>query len=210
LRQEQQLPSGFFRRYDESDDQNFYRYPRLTAHIDDAARAAVSRIFREYLPPHGRFLDLMSSYYSHFPEDLPVERLIGLGLNEDEMRLNTQLDEYLIYDLNVTPQLPFADAEFDGVVCTVSVQYIVHPIELFRDIGRILKPGAPLIVTFSNRCFTSKAVHVWVNTGDNDHNRLVQQYFELSGSFEQIEALDRSPSHWISDPLYAVVGRRMV
>jgi SAM-dependent methyltransferase len=210
LRQEHQLPTSFFRRYDESNDQDFYVYPRLTAHIDEAACAAVGRLFNEYLPPHGRILDLMSSYYSHFPEDLPVERIVGLGLNEDEMRLNTQLDEYLIHDLNLNPQLPFEDASFDGVVCTVSVQYMVHPIRVFAEVGRILKPGAPLIVTFSNRCFPSKAVHIWVSSSDNQHARLVRQYFELSGSFEQIENLDRSPSHWLSDPLYAVVGRRMV
>jgi SAM-dependent methyltransferase len=208
VRSEHALPESYFRRYDESDDRHFYRYPRLTAHIDEQACAAVQRLFREQLPPHGQILDLMSSYVSHFPADLPVERLVGLGLNEDELRLNEQLDDYLVQDLNVNPTLPFADASFDGAVCTVSVQYLTQPVAVFAEVGRVLQPGAPFIVTFSNRCFPSKAVQVWVSTGDHQHRTLVKRYFTLAGCFEQIACMDRSPNRWLSDPLFAVVGRR--
>jgi SAM-dependent methyltransferase len=208
LRLENSFPPSYFTRYDESDDQHFYLYPRLTAHIDDAACRAVGQIFHEELPPHGRILDLMSSYHSHFPADLPVAHLIGLGLNGDEMRLNEQLDEHGIQDLNVTPQLGFPDASFDGVVCTVSVQYLTRPVEVFAEVGRVLKPGAPFIVTFSNRCFPSKAVQVWVSTSDAQHMALVKKYFALAGRFDEARALDRSPRRWLSDPLFAVIGKR--
>jgi SAM-dependent methyltransferase len=207
VRPENAFPANYFRRYDESDDRNFYRFPRLTTHIDEQACAAVQQLFREELPPNGHVLDLMSSYVSHFPADLPVARLVGLGLNEDELRLNEQLDDYLVQDLNVTPTLPFADASFDGAVCTVSVQYLTQPIAVFAEVGRVLKPGAPFIVTFSNRCFPSKAVHIWVTTGDNQHATLVRRYFEHSGAFTAIRCLDRSPNRWLSDPLFAVVGQ---
>ncbi len=208
MRPENAFPANYFRRYDESDDHDFYRYPRLTAHIDEQACAAVQRLFREELPPNGQVLDLMSSYVSHVPADLPVSRLVGLGMNEDEMRLNEQLDEYLVQDLNENPVLPFDAASFDGAVCTVSVQYLTQPVAVFAEVGRVLKPGAPFIVTFSNRCFPSKAVHIWVTTGDNQHATLVQRYFEHSGAFTDIRSLDRSPNRWLSDPLFAVVGRR--
>ncbi|NNJ13176.1 methyltransferase domain-containing protein [Chloroflexales bacterium ZM16-3] len=208
LRLENSFPPGYFRRYDESDDQHFYIYPRLTAHIDDAACRAVGQIFREELPPDGQILDLMSSYHSHMPADLPVARLVGLGLNEEELRLNERLDEYLCHDLNATPQLDFPDASFDGAVCTVSVQYLTRPVEVFAEVGRVLRPGAPFIVTFSNRCFPSKAVQIWVSTSDTQHMALVKQYFAKSDRFTDIRGLDRSPCHWLSDPLFAVVGRR--
>lgn len=207
LRLENSLPRSYFTRYDESDDSAFYTYPRLTAHIDEAACAAVTQLFREEFPPGGRVLDLMSSYVSHLPLEVPYGRVVGLGLNADELRLNTQLDEYLIHDLNRTPHLPFADASFDGAACTVSVQYLVHPVAVFAEVGRVLRPGAPFVVTFSNRCFPSKAVRIWVSTGDHQHSRLVRRYFELAGCFTDIRALDRSPRHWLSDPLYAVIGR---
>lgn len=207
MRLENRLPPSYFTRYDESDDRSFYTYPRLTAHIDEAACAAVTRLLREELPPGGRILDLMSSYVSHLPADVAYGGVVGLGMNEDELRLNEQLDERLIHDLNLEPRLPFPDASFDGAACTVSVQYLTRPVEVFAEVGRVLRPGAPFVVTFSNRCFPSKAVQIWVSTDDRQHAQLVRRYFELSAGFEAIESRDRSPNRWLSDPLYAVVGR---
>jgi SAM-dependent methyltransferase len=206
VRLKQSLPPSYFRRYDEGDDSAFYVYPRLTAHLDEPARAAVTQLFREFLPPGGRILDLMSSFVSHLPPEGAYSQVVGLGLNEQELANNPQLDERLIHDLNAEPHLPFADASFDGAVCTVSVQYLTRPIEVFAEVGRILRPGAPFIVSFSNRCFPSKAVRIWVTTGDPQHMTLVRRYFELADRFETISTLDRSPRRWLSDPLFAVVG----
>lgn len=205
---ENRLPSDYFRRYDDSDDRNFYIYPRLVAHIDDPARDAVAQLFREELPVGGRILDLMSSYVSHLPPEVDYSEVVGLGLNEEELRNNEQLSSHLTQDLNLDPRLPFEDAAFDAAVCTVSVQYLTQPVAVFAEVGRVLRPGAPFVVSFSNRCFPSKAVHIWVNSGDKDHLALVKRYFELAGNFGDIRALDRSPRRWLSDPLYAVVGRR--
>ncbi|NJN19595.1 MAG: methyltransferase domain-containing protein [Oscillochloris sp.] len=206
---EKELSADYFARYDESDDAHFYVYPRLTAHIDDAAQKAVAQIFREELPAQGHVLDLMSSYISHIPSDLALSGLVGLGLNEEELRNNRQLTDYLIHDLNREPQLPFNDESFDGALCTVSVQYLTNPVVVFREVGRVLRPGAPFIVSFSNRCFPSKAVKIWVATNDAQHLGLVKTFFELSGAFDHVRCLDRSPHRWLSDPLYAVVGRRV-
>lgn len=209
MRLENSLPPSYFTRYDESDDRSFYVYPRLTAHIDEAACAAVTQLLREELPAGGRILDLMSSYLSHLPSEVAYGEVVGLGLNEDELRLNERLDTQLVHDLNREPWLPFPDDAFDGAVCTVSVQYLTKPIEVFAEVGRVLRPGAPFVVSFSNRCFPSKAVQIWVNTGDREHLELVRRYFELAGRFTAVRPLDRSPRRWLSDPLYAVVGRAL-
>ncbi|HMQ31686.1 MAG TPA: methyltransferase domain-containing protein [Chloroflexaceae bacterium] len=148
MRLENSLPDHYFKRYDESEDRNFYVYPRLTAHIDEAACAAVTGLFRELLPPGGRILDLMSSFVSHLPPEVAYGQVVGVGLNEEELRNNGRLDEHLIHDLNATPALPFADDSFDGAACTVSVQYLTRPVELFAEVGRVLRPGAPFVVTF--------------------------------------------------------------
>ncbi len=199
-------PSEAFRRYDETPDEEFYSVPRLVTHIDDRAIAAVTQLYRELLPPGGKILDLMSSWVSHLPEEVRYERVVGLGMNEEELRRNPRLDEYVVQNLNRDPKLPFADAEFDGVGICVSIDYLTDPVSVLREVGRVLKVGAPLVVTFSNRCFPTKAVAVWHRLDDRGHVRLVEGYLQEAGNFENIRGLDRSPRRLVSDPLYAVVG----
>jgi hypothetical protein len=93
-------------------------------------------------------------------------------------------------------------------VVTVSVQYLTQPIEVFAEVGRVLKAGAPFIVSYSNRCFPTKAVAVWRALGDRDHADLVGAYFRLSGYFEPSNAYDLSPASGRTDPVYCVVGRK--
>ncbi len=202
------FPASYFQRYDESDDTLFYTHPRLTVHIDQAAIAALQRYLLHELPFHATLLDLMSSYRSHLPRALPVEHLVGLGLNAEEMRQNPQLDEFFLHDLNSEPRLPFDEASFDAVLCTVSVQYMTQPVRVFAEVGRVLRPGGPFIVSFSNRCFPSKAVHVWLSTSEDQHGELVQVYFDYTNCFCDIELHNISPCRLWGDRLYVVQGRR--
>lgn len=199
---------AFFRREDESPDPHFYREPRLTVHIDDDAIAAVTQLYDELLPPGGAILDLMSSWRSHLPESRYV-RVAGLGMNAEELAANPQLTESVIQDLNLDPRLPFADAGFDGACVTVSVQYLTSPVEVFREVNRVLRPGAPFAVTFSNRCFPTKAVALWRATTDHQHVQIVAAYFHESGNWSDVSAEDRSPQRrHPTDPLYAVWARK--
>lgn len=201
-----QIPDQAFRRQDESPDEEFYRMPRLVTHIDDRAIAAVTQIYREYFPEGGTVLDLMSSWISHLPSEVEYERVVGLGMNETELQRNPRLDGYVVQNLNVNPVLPFEEAEFDGCGICVSVDYLIRPVEVLRDLGRTLKPSAPVIISFSNRCFPTKAVAAWQALDDVGHMRLVEQYLREAGNWTGIDSLDRSPRRMFSDPLYAVVG----
>ena len=87
-------------------------------------------------------------------------------------------------------------------MCAVSIQYVIHPVLLLREVRRVLRPGAPGVVSFSNRCFPTKAVAVWLDTTDQQHVRLVRAYFETAGDWVDVKDEDRSPGH--GDPLYAV------
>lgn len=201
-----QFPQEAFRRYDESPDEEFYRTPRIVTHIDDGAIAAVTQLYREFFRPGGEILDLMSSWVSHLPPEVSYGRVIGLGMNEVELRRNDRLDSYVVRNLNTDPRLPFGDAEFDGCGICVSIDYLTRPVEVLREVGRVLKVGAPLVVTFSNRCFPSKAVAVWHGLDDRGRVRLVEGYMEEAGNFAAIRSLDRGPRRPFSDPLYAVIG----
>ena len=200
------FPPAAYARDDEDADTSFYSFPRKVVHIDDGAIAALGRLYAEVLPAGGRLLDLMSSWRSHLPKGFRAGEVVGLGLNAEEMADNPDLTSHIVHDLNLEPRLPFADAEFDGAMCAVSVQYLTHPLRVFREVARALRPGAPFVVSFSNRCFPTKAVAAWLYANDEQHVELVRSYFESAGGFEDVKEEDRSPDGY-GDPLYAVWAR---
>ena len=202
-----QLPAELFRRADESSDSDFYATPRLVAHIEPETIAAVTQLYRELLPQNGAILDLMSSWISHLPPEMSFARIAATGMNRRELEANPRLDDFAVHDLNANPQLPFEDAAFDAVTCCVSVQYLTRPIEVFADVARVCRAGAPLIVTFSNRCFPTKAVAAWQQLNDRGHLQLVAHYLDAAGDWENIEMRDRTP-HPAREPLLAVTARR--
>jgi SAM-dependent methyltransferase len=201
------LPGDAFRRFDESPDEAFYREPRFVTHIDEAAIAAVTDLYRRFFPAGGAILDLMSSWVSHLPPEADYARVVGVGMNADELAENAFLDEWHVQNLNREPRLPFADGMFDGAAICVSIQYLVRPIEVLRDVGRVLRPAAPLIITFSNRCFPTKAIACWRLLDDVGHLRLIDRYLAEAGNWCDITTCHPCPAR-DGDPLYAVVARR--
>jgi len=110
--------------------------------------------------------------------------------------------------LNRKPCLPFATAEFDGAAICVSIQHLTTPCEVIREVGRVLKPGAPLIVTFSNCCLPTRAIACWHLLDDAGHLCLIAHNFAEAGNWTDIRCLDRTPPGG-GDPLYAVIGRSL-
>lgn len=194
------FPDGFFARADETSDTAFYGPTRLVTHIDDGAIVAVGALYDE-LGVEGDVLDIMSSWVSHFRQR--PRRLTVLGMNADELAHNPMADARVVHDLNVDPKLPFDDASFDAVACCVSVDYLVRPVDVFRDVGRVLRPGGVLVCTFSNRLFPTKAIRGWLTTDDGGHCAIVERYFELSGAFA-VPITRRCTPPGPGDPLYAV------
>ncbi len=208
------FPPGFFAREDERPDAAFYGPPRLVTHIDDGAIAAVCDLYAELridgsAEEPRRVLDLMSSWVSHL-RTAPAE-LVVLGMNRAELDANPMATARIVQDLNTDPALPFADATFDAVLCCVSVDYLVRPVEVLREAARVLRPGAPAVLTFSNRLFPSKAVAGWLHADEPTRCAIAAAYVRLTGRFGEPEVSLRTPDHDDrGDPLYAVVARRLV
>jgi len=200
------FPQGTFDRQDEADDAAFYRMPRLVAHIDPETIAALTSTYRTLLPPGGCVLDLMSSWISHLPHDIVYERVSGLGMNAHELEHNPRLDDFVVHDLNREPELPYLDASFDAVINAVSIQYLIHPVEVFNSAARVLRPGGLHLVAMSHRCFPTKAVRAFHYLDGDGRADIVQRYFEQAGGYEPAERLDRSPA--AADPLWIVMARR--
>jgi hypothetical protein len=197
------LPEWAFEKADPSPDAEFYVPPRLVTHIDDPAIATVTQIYRQTLPAGGAVLDLMSSWVSHLPEEIAYKSVIGHGMNAQELAANPRLTKWFVQDLNLEPALPLDDNDFDGACLCVSVQYLQRPVEVFREVARVLKAGAPFVVAFSNRCFPTKAVAIWQALSGPDQQRLVGNYMRAAG-FNTIA--DHSSTPLGSDPLWVVVG----
>ncbi len=199
------LPPWAFLKEDPEDDARFYDEPKLVTHIDDAAIAALTDCYRELLPAGGVICDLMSSWVSHLPDDVAYAEVIGHGMNAEELAANPRLTRAFVQDLNRDPALPLPDASLDAAMICVGVQYLEQPVEALADVRRALKSDAPLVVSFSNRCFPTKAMRIWLALSDADHARLVQMYLEAAG-FREIEARRLKDGRY-SDPMTAVIGR---
>ncbi|MCW2521925.1 MAG: Methyltransferase type 11 [Frankiales bacterium] len=205
-----ELPDWFFTRADDRPDPEFYRTPRLVTHIDAGAIEAVGRLYAELgldgtASSPRRVLDLMSSWVSHLTSR-PGE-LVALGLNRVELEANPLASQIVVQDLNQDPILPFADQSFDGVLCCVSIDYLSRPIEVLREAARVLRPAAPIVITFSNRCFPSKAIRGWLSTDDAGRCAIVVDYLERAGGFSPPEVSRRTAQNGRHhDPLYAVVA----
>jgi SAM-dependent methyltransferase len=208
MEDEHGLPSGAFAKLDTEDDEHFYEPPRLVCHIDDGAIAALTAFYRSVLPADGVLLDLMSSWVSHLPPEIDYKEVIGHGMNAAELAANPRLSRWFIQNLNRDASLPLGDTSLDAAMICVSIQYLQRPIVVLREVARLLRPGAPLVISFSNRCFWTKAVAIWRSLDDEGHVRLVERYLRDAG-FARIET--HRLAEWVedvSDPMFAVVGRR--
>ena len=199
---ESDIPERLFERVDETPDALFYLEPRFVAHMDDDTIEALTTFYGDFLPPGSRVLDLMSSWISHLPP-VGYERVAGLGMNERELAANRRLTDAVVHDLNADPRLPYEDAAFDRAVIAVSVQYLTRPIEVFRDLRRVLEPEGKVAVAMSHRCFPTKAILAFRWLSASDRIRLVSAYLHRGG-FVDVAFADHSPTQ--GDPLWVVTG----
>jgi SAM-dependent methyltransferase len=176
--------------------------------VDPAILAAITDLYRDVMPAGGAILDVMSSWVSHLPPEIYYRHVAGLGIDAGVLAENAFLDEWRVQDLNDNPVLPFASGEFDGAAICGAVQYLTRPGEVIREIGRVLKPGSPLVVTFSNRCLCTTPIGCWRLFDDTGHLSLVARYVAEAGNWTDIRCLDRTP-FGVGDPLYAVVARSL-
>jgi hypothetical protein len=207
MEDERGLSPGAFAKLDDEDDEIFYEPPRLVYHIDDGAIAALTGFYRSVLPAGGVLLDLMSSWVSHLPPEIGYTEVIGHGMNAAELTANPRLNRWFIQNLNRDTRLPLVDASLDAAMICVSIQYLQQPVAVLHDVARVLRPGGPLVISFSNRCFWTKAVAIWRALDDGGHARLVERYLRDAG-FARIET--HQLAEWVedvSDPMIAVVGR---
>lgn len=201
-----------FVRFDTAADTLFYDTPRFTTHVDAPAVVALREYYaRELLPPARDLLDLCSSVESYMPSP-QGRRVVGHGMNKDELARNPALTESFTQDLNRDASLPFDARSFDLVTCALSIDYMMQPLALCNAVAHVLRPGGVFAVAFGDRVFSTKAVALWMSGGDQDHIYTVASYLHYTHAFDHICAVDLSSrtltGGLAGDPLYIVTGRR--
>ncbi len=210
-----------YERLDEGDDSLFYSTERFVEHLDSLALNTVEMIIGTLvIEPEPKILDLMAGWDSHIPAHIKPSEVVGLGLNEKELRSNKALSSYVIKDINRDPELPFGEGYFDVVLNTVSVDYLTKPIEVFKEVGRVLKPGGLFLVIFSNRMFPQKAIRMWREATEDERIIIVEEFFKEARLFGETKVFISkgrprpSDDKYIdmckfSDPVYAIYAEKL-
>ncbi|MBI4804841.1 MAG: methyltransferase domain-containing protein [Desulfovibrio sp.] len=206
-------------RLDETDDALFYSKARLIGHVDSQASINLCDIYSKRLQPGDKVLDLMSSMQSHLGSE-PDLMVTGLGMNAEELEANPVLARRTVRDVNASPSLPYSDGEFDAVVSSLSIEYLIDPRAVVHECARVLRSGGRFMVGFSNRWFPTKANFLWLDLHEYERVGLVLDYLLESGCFKELwtESVRNwwrpaDDPHvrqtWISDPVYVVGGTRV-
>lgn len=130
-------------------------------------------------------------------------------MNSLELAYNDQLTGgFEQKDLNVDPTLPYDDNSFDVVTCVVSIDYLVDPIKVLKEVNRVLRKNGKVIISQSNRCFPSKAISMWLKMNDRQHLELINGYLQYAGGYkEPRKAFDITatlPDNGYRDPMFIV------
>ena len=205
-------------RADENEDGLFYAMPRMVNHIDDKAVEVLRSIYNRHVSAGSSVLDLMTSWTSHLEESIGDLSVTGIGMNRDELDANLLLSDRLVQDLNRNAALPFEDNSFDIVLCSLSVEYLTSPLDLFAEVRRVLRPGGLFINSFSERWFPTKVVTLWAELHPFERIGMVLDHYIATG-FDDLQTESvrghlrpdddsyRGMSPF-SDPVYVVTGRK--
>jgi SAM-dependent methyltransferase len=138
-----------------------------------------------------------------------MKRICGVGISALELQFNDQFTGgYKQVDFNSSPKIPYPDNSFDVVTCVVSIDYLIEPITVLKEVHRVLKNGGKVILSQSNRCFPTKAISLWLKMNDRQHLELIAGFLKYAGfQPNRMAAFDITatvPDNSYRDPMFIV------
>ena len=202
------------KKLDESNDEEFYSEPKFVYHLDANFRQLLSDIYKKEIADHSTVLDLMSSWDSYLPEDKKYKKVIGHGLNKQELERNKIFDSYWIQNFNLNQEIPLDNKSVDYCLMVAAWQYLQYPEDLTREIVRILKTKGKFIIAFSNRAFWHKAPNIWTSSSEEERVKYVRKVLITNGFNEPriIRKFNQSAINIFNflnkDPFYCLIATK--
>tara|TARA_B100000212_G_scaffold299783_1_gene244598 strand:+ start:1425 stop:2060 length:636 start_codon:yes stop_codon:yes gene_type:complete len=198
---------------DETNDSIFYSSPKFVYHLDSNFRKNLSVLYEDLIENNSSVLDLMSSWDSYLPKNIKYKKVIGHGLNKEELQRNKAFDDYWIQNFNINQKIPLENETIDYCLMVAAWQYLQYPENIAEEIARILNQNGKLIIAFSNRAFWHKAPNIWTYSSETERidyvrNILVKNGFcepKIIKKFTQENSLF---SFLNRDPFYCIIAEK--
>ena len=169
------------KKLDESNDAEFYSDPKFVYHLDANFRKYLSDIYKNEITENSTVLDLMSSWDSYLPEGRKYKKVIGHGLNKQELEKNKIFNTYWIQNFNLNQEIPLDSETVDYCLMVAAWQYLQYPENLTNEIARILSDQGKFIISFSNRAFWHKSPNIWTKSTEEERVKYVRKVLITNG-----------------------------
>ena len=198
---------------DNSNDYEFYATPKFVYHLDSNFRKNLSKIYEDEIAENSNILDLMSSWDSYLPKNIKYKKVIGHGLNKDELDRNKAFDNYWIQNFNTNQSIPLENETIDFCLMVAAWQYLQYPEKIAEEIARILKNKGKIIISFSNRAFWHKAPNIWTYSTEEERIDYVRKILISNGFYEPkvIKKFTDGNSFlpfMTNDPFYCIISEK--
>jgi len=202
------------KKLDESNDEEFYYEPKFVYHLDSNFRKLLTNVYKDEIADYSTILDLMSSWDSYLPVGKKYKKVIGHGLNRQELEKNKIFDSYWIQNFNLDQEIPLESKSVDCCLMVAAWQYLQYPENLTQEISRILSKKGKFIVAFSNRAFWHKAPNIWTTSTEEERVKYVRKILVTNGFNEPkiIKKFDKKVPTIFNflnrDPFYCLISTK--
>ena len=145
-----------------------------TETLEQLRRVAHERLYPPLTNPNWLILRARRKIFAHWFQTVPGSGLrvldVGGRLQPYRPLLGDRCSIYTAVDLRRTAlvdvigkaeQLPFADAQFDMVICTQVLEYVPEPRRAVREMYRVLKPGGFAVLSVPSVFPRDSEVEYW-------------------------------------------------
>jgi len=202
------------KKIDESNDEDFYSNPKFVYHLDANFRNYLSSIYKKEIKENSKIVDLMSSWDSYLPPSRKYKKVIGHGLNQDELKKNKILNSFWIQNFNSNQKIPLDSNSVDYCLMVAAWQYLQYPENLTREITRILSDCGKIIISFSNRAFWHKAPNIWTSSTEEERLKYVRKVL-ISNGFKEPKIIKKFTDQDFNflpflknDPFYCLIATK--